>query len=63
MSYKQKSNTGGFFMMDVYFESVRIYGYNLTHKELDVKADADRPYWPEKQANFEAKCKSRIPSI
>ncbi|MDO4180941.1 MAG: DUF5686 family protein, partial [Bacteroidales bacterium] len=28
-------------------------GYNFTHKELYVKADADWQYWPEKQASFE----------
>lgn len=28
-------------------------GYNFTHKELYVKADADWQYWPEKQAGFE----------
>lgn len=28
-------------------------GYNFTHKELYVKADADLQYWPEKQAGIE----------
>lgn len=28
-------------------------GYNFTHKELYVKADADWQYWPEKQASFD----------
>ena len=52
-SYKQR------FKYSRLFHSGRILrispqiGYNFTHKELYVKADADWQYWPEKQGNFE----------
>jgi len=52
-SYKQR------FKYSRLFHSGRILrispqiGYNFTHKELYVKADADWQYWPEKQGSFE----------
>ena len=52
-SYKQR------FKYSRIFHSGRILrispqiGYNFTHKELYVKADADWQYWPEKQGSFE----------
>lgn len=46
-------NTVGFFHDGRILRISPQIGYNFTHKELYVKADADWQYWPEKQASFE----------
>lgn len=46
-------NTVGFFHDGRVLRISPQIGYNFTHKELYVKADADWQYWPEKQASFE----------
>ena len=52
-SYKQKFKYSRLFHDGRILRSSPQIGYNFTHKELYVKADADWQYWPEKQASFE----------
>ena len=52
-SYKQKFKYSRLFHDGRILRISPQIGYNFTHKELYVKADADWQYWPEKQASFE----------
>lgn len=52
-SYKQKFKYSRLFHDGRVLRISPQIGYNFTHKELYVKADADWQYWPEKQASFE----------
>lgn len=52
-SYKQKFKYSRLFHDGRILRISPQIGYNFTHKELYVKADADWQYWPEKQAGFE----------
>ena len=52
-SYKQKFKYSWLFHDGRILRISPQIGYNFTHKELYVKADADWQYWPEKQASFE----------
>lgn len=52
-SYKQKFKYSRLFHDGRVLRITPQIGYNFTHKELYVKADADWQYWPEKQAGFE----------
>ena len=52
-SYKQKFKYSRLFHDGSILRISPQIGYNFTHKELYVKADADWQYWPEKQASFE----------
>lgn len=52
-SYKQKFKYSRLFHDGRILRVSPQIGYNFTHKELYVKADADWQYWPEKQAGFE----------
>lgn len=53
ISYKQKFKYNRLFRDGRVLRVTPQVGYNFTHKELYVKADADWQYWPEKQAGFE----------
>lgn len=53
-SYKQKFKYNRYFhTTDRLLRVTPQIGYNLTHKELYVKMDADFQYWPEKQGSWQ----------
>lgn len=53
VSYKQKFKYRRVFKDGRMVRITPQIGYNFTHKELYVKADADWLYWPEKQGGFD----------
>ncbi len=52
-SYRQKFKYSRLFPGERILRISPQIGYNFTHKELYLKADADWMYWPEKQASIE----------